>query len=64
MFKRILPRVMQGHFKCEVKFHATQLRNAIANDKPWEHFTGKSVVKIIKKLNGIGRIKKIYKSSS
>jgi nicotinamide-nucleotide adenylyltransferase len=39
---------------------ATQIRDAIANDNGWEHLTGKSVAKIIKKINGIARIKKTY----
>jgi len=39
---------------------ATKLRDAIANDKEWEHYTGKSVAKLIRKFNGIERIKKAY----
>jgi nicotinamide-nucleotide adenylyltransferase len=42
------------------KISSTQIRDAIAHDKEWEHLTGKSVVKIIKKLKGIERIKKAY----
>lgn len=40
---------------------ATKLREAIAFDKKWVHLTGKSVVKLIKKFNGIERIKMSYK---
>jgi nicotinamide-nucleotide adenylyltransferase len=40
---------------------ATKIRDAIAKNKPWGNLTGESVVKIIKKINGINRIKKAYK---
>lgn len=39
---------------------STKIRDAIAFDKPWEQFTGKSVAKLIKKFNGIKRIKEAY----
>jgi nicotinamide-nucleotide adenylyltransferase len=41
---------------------ATRIRDAIAEDKKWEHLTGKSVVRLIKKFKGIERIKKAYNS--
>ena len=37
---------------------ATKIREAIAHDKDWEHLTGRSVAKIIRKINGIKRIKR------
>jgi nicotinamide-nucleotide adenylyltransferase len=39
---------------------STQIRDAIANDKKWEKFTGESVAKLIKQFKGIKRIKKAY----
>ncbi len=41
---------------------STKIRNAIANDKEWEHLTGKSVAKLIKRFRGIERIKRAYKN--
>ena len=43
---------------------STQIRDAIANDQKWEHLTGKSVAKLIKKFKGIERIKKAYSRAS
>jgi len=45
-------------------FSATRIRKAIANNKKWEFLTGKSVVKLIKKFNGIKRIKEAYRKES
>ncbi|MGA3192327.1 MAG: adenylyltransferase/cytidyltransferase family protein [Candidatus Bathyarchaeia archaeon] len=42
---------------------SSKIREAIAYDKKWEYMTGKSVVRIIKELNGIERIKKAHNSS-
>jgi nicotinamide-nucleotide adenylyltransferase len=36
---------------------STKIRNNIANNRKWEHLTGDSVAKIIKKINRIKRIK-------
>ncbi len=40
---------------------STKLRKAIATGKKWEHLTGKSVARLIKKFDGKARIKKAYK---
>lgn len=61
IFKHLVPNSKPGNFKCDIKFHATQLRNAVATDKPWEQYTAKSVAKIIKRIHGINRIKAAYK---
>jgi len=45
----------------EGEISATKIRDAIANDKRWEHLTGKSVAMLIKKIKGIKRIKDAYK---
>jgi nicotinamide-nucleotide adenylyltransferase len=50
-------------FKRMGTLSSTKIREAITHDKKWEHMTGKSVVKIIKELNGIERIKKAHNSS-
>ena len=49
-------------FKRTGPISATRIRDAIAHDKKWEHMTGKSVARIIRKLGGIERIKKTYGS--
>ncbi len=41
---------------------STKIRDSIANNGNWKHLTGKSVAKLIKKFNGIYRIKKTYES--
>ena len=43
---------------------STKIRDAIANDKKWEDLTGKSVARLIKKFNGIERIKRSYSEES
>ena len=45
------------------KISSTKIRNAIANDQDWQQYTGKSVAKIIKQINGIERIKNAYKAT-
>ena len=40
---------------------STQIRDAIVNDKKWEHQTGVSVASKIKAIKGIERIKKAYR---
>ncbi|MBI4164012.1 MAG: adenylyltransferase/cytidyltransferase family protein [Candidatus Aenigmarchaeota archaeon] len=39
---------------------STKIRDAIANNRKWEHLTGRSVATLIKKFNGVQRIKKAY----
>ena len=39
---------------------ATKLRDAIASGEKWEKMTGKSVVRLIKKFDGVERIKECY----
>ena len=41
---------------------STKIRDAISKDEPWEKFTGKSVAELIKKFDGVDRIKKDYKN--
>ncbi len=51
-------KVKRIHRKGEIS--STKIRDAIASDGEWEHLTGRSVVKLIRKFNGIERIKKAY----
>jgi len=53
-------KIEVGIFKRTGNVSATKLRDNIAYDKKWENLTGKSVANLIKKLNGIKRIKKAY----
>jgi nicotinamide-nucleotide adenylyltransferase len=39
---------------------STRIRDAIASNNKWEQLTGKSVAFLVKKLNGIKRIKRAY----
>jgi nicotinamide-nucleotide adenylyltransferase len=70
---RSYPRAKVLERKAKVELHplkgrawgmsATRIRNAIAHGRSWESFTGKSVVALIKRLNGIERIRKAYARS-
>jgi len=40
---------------------STKIREEIAHGKAWEHMTGKSVARMIRKLGGIERIRKLHK---
>ena len=42
---------------------STLIRNSIAKGEEWENLTGKSVVSLIKRLDGIKRIKRAYGAS-
>jgi len=39
---------------------STKIRDAIANDKKWEHMTGVSVARMVKDIKGVERIKSAY----
>jgi nicotinamide-nucleotide adenylyltransferase len=54
-----LDRKMTGRFS---SISSTKIRDAIANDKKWEHLTGKSVAELIKKFDGIERIKTAHQN--
>lgn len=60
IIKIIQNRVKVRRIKRTGTISSTQIREAIANNKRWEHLTGKSVVNLIKKFKGIERIKKAY----
>lgn len=58
---KIDKNILVKRIKRTGRISSTILRNNIAKDQKWEHLTGKNVVKIIKRLNGIERIKAAYK---
>lgn len=60
IIKLIQKKVKIKHIKRTGTISSTKIRDAIASNKNWEHLTGKSVVELIKKFNGIKRIKKAY----
>ena len=46
------------------QYSATKIRQMIANDGQWEKLVPSSVSQIIKKINGVKRIKTIFKSET
>ncbi len=46
------------------QYNATKIRQMIANDEQWEKLVPSSVSEIIKKINGVKRIKTIFKSET
>ncbi len=58
--KILKKKVQVKKLKRTGKVSSTKIRDAIAFDKPWKSLTGKSVVRLISKLNGIKRIKAAY----
>jgi nicotinamide-nucleotide adenylyltransferase len=63
--KLALSKFLKGKVKL-IKFRrtgnisSTRIRDTIAYSGKWEPLTGKSVVRLIKKLNGVERIKRAY----
>ena len=56
--------VVSPKFLDREKYNATRIRKMIANDEEWEKFVPSSVSKIIKKINGVRRIKTISKTET
>jgi nicotinamide-nucleotide adenylyltransferase len=56
--------VVPPKFLDREKYNATKIRQMIANDGQWEKLVPFSVSEIIKKINGIKRIKTIFKSET
>ena len=56
--------VVYPKFHEREKFNATKIRKMIANDEDWENFVPSSVSKIIKKINGVKRIKTIFETDT
>jgi len=56
--------VVSPNFLDRTQFSATKIRQMIANDGEWEQLVSSSVAKIIKKINGVARIKTIFKTET
>ncbi|MDP2666640.1 MAG: adenylyltransferase/cytidyltransferase family protein [Candidatus Diapherotrites archaeon] len=60
VIKLIRKKVRIKRIKRAGTISSTKIRDAIAFNQSWEQFTGKSVARLIKKFNGIKRIKEAY----
>ena len=56
--------VVSPNFHEREKFNATKIRKMIANDDDWEQLVPSEVSKIIKKINGVVRIKTIFETDT
>ena len=56
--------VVTPNFYDREKFNATKIRKLIAKDGDWEQFIPAAVSKIIKKINGVKRIKTIFETDT
>jgi nicotinamide-nucleotide adenylyltransferase len=55
----ILPKFLDRE-----KYNGTKIRKMIVNDLDWEKYVPSAVAKIIKKLNGVNRVKTISKTET
>ena len=56
--------VVSPKFLDRAQYNATKIRKMIANDEDWEKLVPTSVTNTIKKINGVQRIKTIFKSDT
>ncbi len=56
--------VIQPKFLDREKYNGTQIRKMILNDQDWEKCIPSAASKIIKKINGVNRIKTISKTDT
>ncbi len=56
--------VVSPKFHEREKYNATKIRKMIAKDDEWEQFVPPAVSKIIKKINGVRRIKTIFETDT
>ena len=56
--------VVSPKFLDRKQYNATKIRQMIANDGEWEKLVTFSVAQIIKKINGVSRIKIIFKTET
>jgi nicotinamide-nucleotide adenylyltransferase len=56
--------VIHPNFHEREKFNGTKIRKMIANGDEWEQFVPQAVSKLIKKINGVKRIKTIFESDT
>ena len=57
-------QVIAPKFLDRDRYNATNIRNLIAEDKDWQNFVPSAVVNVIKKINGVNRLKIISKSDT
>jgi len=57
-------QVIAPKFLDRDRYNATNIRNLIAEDKDWKNFVPSAVVNVIKKINGVNRLKIISKSDT
>jgi nicotinamide-nucleotide adenylyltransferase len=58
--KLVRDKVIIVSFERKGNISSTLIRDSIATGEEWENLTGKSVVSLIKRLDGIERIKRAY----
>lgn len=61
LFKEAGFRVENIPFYHRETYSATEIRNRILNDQSWEELVPKSVARLIKEINGVGRIRDLAK---
>ncbi len=57
-------QVIAPKFLDRDRYNATNIRNLIAEDKDWQNFVPSAVANVIKKINGVNRLKIISKSDT
>jgi len=57
-------QVIAPKFLDRDRYNATNIRNLIAEDKDWQNFVPSAVTNVIKKINGVNRLKIISKSDT
>ena len=57
-------QVIAPKFLDRDRYNATNIRNLIVEDKEWQNFVPSAVANVIKKINGVNRLKIISKSDT
>jgi len=57
-------QVIAPKFLDRDRYNATNIRNLIVEDKDWQNFVPSTVANVIKKINGVNRLKIISKSDT
>jgi len=57
-------QVIAPKFLDRDRYNATNIRNLIVEDKDWQNFVPSAVANVIKKINGVNRLKIISKSDT
>jgi nicotinamide-nucleotide adenylyltransferase len=56
--------VVSPNFYQREKYNATKIRKMISNNEDWEKFVPQAVSQVIKKINGVRRIKTIFETDT